>query len=69
MVFAFLRELRANTTEEDFIAILEMTTDDILFNRVKFGKCTSSIEFIAICNACYLAYVRGADYENNKNIS
>lgn len=58
MVFAFLKELQANTKEEDFQSILEMTEQDIKFNRVMFGKCTSPKEFIAICNRCYLLYVR-----------
>ncbi|MGL5153125.1 MAG: hypothetical protein ACRC7N_21400 [Clostridium sp.] len=69
MVYAFLKELRANTNEKDFKEILKMTTDDILFNRVNFGKCTSPKEFIAVCSACYLAYVREVCNENNNIVS
>jgi len=52
MVFKFLRNLRAETTEEQFKDILAATDQDIKFNRIGFGKTTGSKKFIEICTSC-----------------
>ena len=49
MVLEFLDRLKAVVTEAQFKVILDVTTQDIMFNRVKFGKKTSQREFIKIC--------------------
>ncbi|WP_244833396.1 hypothetical protein [Clostridium sp. BJN0001] len=58
MVFNFLDELKRKVCKKDFEVILDMVTDDIKFNRVKFNKRTSPKEFITICNSCYIAITR-----------
>ena len=52
MVYKFLRNLRAKTTDEQFKTILAATDADIKFNRVGFGKITGPKEFIEICTGC-----------------
>ncbi|WP_244832984.1 hypothetical protein [Clostridium sp. BJN0001] len=58
MVFNFLNELKEKVCKKDFEIILNMATDDIKFNRVKFNKRTSPKEFISICSMCYLAILK-----------
>ena len=55
MLFSFLQELRNNTNDKEFKEILKITSDDIKFNRVSFGKTTSQEEFINICQRSYKA--------------
>ncbi|AOR24326.1 hypothetical protein [Clostridium taeniosporum] len=52
MVFQFLKQLKANVTEEEFKEILEATDQDIKFNRIGFGKKTNSRTYIKICTRC-----------------
>lgn len=56
VVFAFLDELKANTDEKEFQEVLMMVDQDIKFNRIGFGKCTSPSEYIEICERCLIAY-------------
>lgn len=58
MVFAFLDELKANTNEKEFKDVLKMADEDIKFNRVRFGICTSQEDYIEICERCLTAYRR-----------
>lgn len=52
MVFQFLKWLRSNVTEEEFKNILAIADADIKFNRIKFGKRTTSLVYIGICTKC-----------------
>lgn len=52
MVYKFLRNLKAKTTDEQFKDILAATDQDIKFNRVGFGKTTGPKKFIEICTGC-----------------
>lgn len=52
MVFKFLANLKAKTTDEQFKDILAATDQDIKFNRVGFGKTTGPKKFIEICTGC-----------------
>lgn len=52
MVFKFLTNLRAKTTDEQFKDILAATDQDIKFNRIGFGKTTGPKKFIEICTGC-----------------
>jgi len=58
MVLDFLKQLRAKVSQEDYKNILDMTIDDIRFNRTSFGKKTSPGEFIEICKRCCIALNR-----------
>lgn len=58
MVLDFLKQLRAKVSQEDFKTILDMTIDDIRFNRTSFGRKTSASEFIEICKRCCIALNR-----------
>ena len=48
MLLKRLTELKKCCTKEQFSQILEGTTDDIKFNRIGFGKCTSPGEFMEV---------------------
>ncbi|NRT88135.1 hypothetical protein [Clostridium beijerinckii] len=52
MVYKFLIELKAKTTDEQFKDILAATDQDIKFNRIGFGKTTGPKKFIEICTSC-----------------
>ncbi|MBO0538534.1 hypothetical protein EXQ27_07700 [Clostridium botulinum] len=41
MLKKLLEERGINLRKEEFAIVAEITTDDIKFNRVSFGKCTS----------------------------
>ena len=43
-----IRELLPDMTDEEFREVMEITTDDIRENRVKFGKRTSLDEMLTI---------------------
>lgn len=53
MVIKFLNALKSKTTKGEFKEILAMVDQDVKFNRVSFGKCTSPKEFINVCNIAY----------------
>ena len=55
MLFNYLKSLKNSTNDKDFKEILKITSDDIKFNRVSFGKTTSQEEFINICQRSYKA--------------
>lgn len=54
MVKNYLDWLRVNTTDSQFIDILEMTEQDIKFNKILFNKVTSQREFIEICKSSFI---------------
>ena len=58
MVFEFLTNLKARTTDEEFKDILAATDQDIKFNRVGFGKTTGTKKFIEICTGCANVFLR-----------
>mgnify|MGYP000213492279 CR=1 FL=1 len=57
MVYEFLISLSKNFTKAEIKEILEATLSDIKFNRILFGKKTSPVEFILICNSCIEAFL------------
>lgn len=60
MVFKFLTWLKKNTTEEEFEEVLEITTKDLVFNKLRFGKRFKSKYFIGICIRSW-ALLRGTE--------
>ncbi|MDU1314497.1 MAG: hypothetical protein E6940_10620 [Clostridium septicum] len=50
MLIDKLKELKENTTESEFRAILAMTEQDIKFNRTFFNKVTTPQYFLEVCN-------------------
>ena len=58
MVLDFLEQLKNKVSKEDYKTIIDMTIDDIKFNRTSFGKKTSPNEFIEICKRCFYALNR-----------
>lgn len=58
MFYLFLDLLKSRITKEDFTEIVNMTDDDIKFNRVHFGKTTNLKEYIRICTLCAKTFSR-----------
>ena len=54
-MFEYLRELKTKVSQKNFKLILDMATEDIKFNNVRFGKITSQSEFVGIVERCYVA--------------
>jgi hypothetical protein len=48
MIRQLLKEFGAKTTEQEFKEILQITTDDIRENRIRFGKRTSLKQMLTI---------------------
>ncbi|MGL4569581.1 MAG: hypothetical protein ACRCVJ_00780 [Clostridium sp.] len=58
MAYKILRAFKEEVSEENFKVALEMTTDDIKFNRINFGKVTGPEEFLNIFTRCLSAISR-----------
>lgn len=48
MLKQYLDSLRGECSTEEFVALMQMVTDDVKFNRLGFGKKTSSKDIIDI---------------------
>lgn len=55
MILKFLKELRAQVTEDEFNEVLNIATQDIKFNQVGFNKLTKAKKFIEICMSSLIA--------------
>lgn len=58
MVIKFLQWLETQVTKEQFKLILDMTDEDIKFNRVRFGKRTNQMQYVNICRITAQLVVR-----------
>lgn len=52
MIREQLKQLGFSFTDKEFEDVMEMATDDIKFNRVKFGKCTKFGQAVTIVKSC-----------------
>lgn len=50
MVYKFLKAVEKKYGKSLMVQALDVTTQDIKFNRVGFGKLTNSVDFIKIFN-------------------
>lgn len=51
-------ELGQHVSNSEFAAVMEMTTDDIKFNNIKFSKKTSPAQMLAIAKISYTVIKR-----------
>ena len=58
MIRQLLKEFGAKTTEQEFKEILQITTDDIRENRIRFGKMTNLDEAMLIAFRAYVVMKR-----------
>lgn len=58
MIKQLLKELGIKVSEQDFKEILQITTDDIRENRVKFGKRTNLDQAMLIVFRAYVVMKR-----------
>ena len=50
--------LKRTVTDEMFRNVVNAADDDIKFNRVRFGKTTSSEQYVVICKQCHTALLK-----------
>ena len=58
MLFKFLKSVEKKYGKEVLGQALEVTSQDIKFNRIGFGKVTKSVDFIKIFNRSLSLCVR-----------
>lgn len=52
MLLGYLVETKKRISKEQFNAVLKMVEEDIKFNRVKFGKITTGLQFGILFERC-----------------
>lgn len=61
MLFDFFKELKSQTTEKEFKEVLEIATQDLMFNQVKFDKRTSERKVVEVCMDSLILIQKGAN--------
>lgn len=62
MLFKFLKELRAQVTEDEFNRVLNIATQDIKVNQLGFNKLTKAKKFIEICKSSLILVKGGEEF-------